>query len=122
MSVFVAQGDTVTAGQAIARIDPLDMALSETSARTQLAAAQAELDFNEADFRRFQELHQKGSFPALRLTGVVHSSLLLAHGLKRRQINWGTSHFVRLSPGELPRCWSSRVRQSRHDRLQRSFH
>jgi multidrug efflux pump subunit AcrA (membrane-fusion protein) len=60
MSVFVAQGDTVTAGQAIARIDPLDMALSETSARTQLAAAQAELDFNEADFRRFQELHQKG--------------------------------------------------------------
>ncbi len=60
MSVLVTQGDTVIAGQAIARIDPSDMALSETSARTQLAAAQAELDFNEADFRRFSELHQKG--------------------------------------------------------------
>ncbi|MEN9771963.1 MAG: hypothetical protein RJA58_606 [Pseudomonadota bacterium] len=60
MSVLVAQGDTVTAGQAIARIDPSDMALSETSARTQLAAAQAELDFNEADFRRFSDLYQKG--------------------------------------------------------------
>ncbi len=60
MSVLVTQGDHVIAGQAIARIDPLDMALSETSARTQLAAAQAELDFNEADFRRFSDLHQKG--------------------------------------------------------------
>ncbi len=60
MSVLVAQGDSVVAGQAIARIDPLDMALSETAARTQLAAAQAELDFNEADFRRFSDLHQKG--------------------------------------------------------------
>ncbi len=60
MSVLVTQGDMVTSGQAIARIDPIDMALSETSARTQLAAAQAELEFNEADFRRFQELHQKG--------------------------------------------------------------
>lgn len=60
MSVLVTQGDRVTPGQAIARIDPVDMALSETSARTQLAAAQAELEFNEADFRRFQELHQKG--------------------------------------------------------------
>jgi len=60
LSVMVMRGDVVAAGQAVARLDPTDLALSESSARTQFVAAQAELESAEADFKRYQGLYDKG--------------------------------------------------------------
>ena len=60
LAVLVQEGDTVSDGQALARLDPVDMALSESSARTQFIAAQAERDAAEANFQRFADLRQKG--------------------------------------------------------------
>lgn len=64
MTILVKVGDTVSEGQALARLDPTDLALSESSAKVQLQAAQAELNAAEADFRRYSELHQKGFISA----------------------------------------------------------
>ena len=64
LSILVNSGQSVIAGQAIARLDPQDAALSESSARTQFLAAQAELAAAEAEFGRYQELHQKGFISA----------------------------------------------------------
>ena len=64
MALLVKVGDTVAEGKALARLDPTDLALSESSARVQLKAAQAELDAAEADFRRYNDLHQKGFISA----------------------------------------------------------
>ena len=58
--LLVKEGDAVSAGQALARLDPADLSLSESSARLQMSAAQAELDAAEADFKRFDALHQQG--------------------------------------------------------------
>ena len=58
--LLVKEGDAVSAGQALARLDPADLSLSESSARLQMTAAQAELDAAEADFKRFDALHQQG--------------------------------------------------------------
>lgn len=60
ISVLVSEGSQVSPGQAVARLDPLDLVLSESSSRVQLAAAQAELESAEADFNRFAELRAKG--------------------------------------------------------------
>lgn len=60
IAVLVRPGDAVAEGQALARLDPADMSLSESSARVQLAAAEAQRDAAEAAFRRFAELRQKG--------------------------------------------------------------
>ena len=60
LAVLVQEGDVVSDGQALARLDPLDMALSESSARTQLVSAQSERDAAEANFQRFADLRQKG--------------------------------------------------------------
>lgn len=64
MAVLVRTGDKVAPGQALMRLDPRDLALSESSARSQLAAAQAELAAAEADFRRYTDLHAKGFISA----------------------------------------------------------
>jgi multidrug efflux pump subunit AcrA (membrane-fusion protein) len=60
MAVMAAPGDEVKSGQALARLDPRDLALSESSAKVQFDAAQAELEFSESDFRRYADLHAKG--------------------------------------------------------------
>ena len=60
MALLVSVGEQVNAGQALARLDPSDLALSESSARVQLSAAQAELGAAEADFKRYAELYEKG--------------------------------------------------------------
>ena len=60
MALLVSVGEQVNAGQALARLDPSDLALSESSARVQLTAAQAELGAAEADFKRYAELYEKG--------------------------------------------------------------
>jgi multidrug efflux pump subunit AcrA (membrane-fusion protein) len=60
IAVLVKVGESVAEGQALARLDPSDLALSESSANVQLHAAQAELNVAESDFRRYSELHQRG--------------------------------------------------------------
>ena len=60
MALLVSAGEQVSAGQALARLDPSDLALSESSARVQLSAAQAELGAAEADLKRYAELYEKG--------------------------------------------------------------
>lgn len=60
IALMVTVGDQVQAGQALARLDPRDLALSESSAKTQFDAARAELDFAESDFKRYADLFAKG--------------------------------------------------------------
>lgn len=53
-------GDTVRPGQALAQLDARDLRLGEDGARAALSAAQADLDRNEADLKRFRDLHEQG--------------------------------------------------------------
>lgn len=60
ISVLVTEGERVQSGQTLARLDPRDLALAESSAKAQFDAARAELDFAESDFRRYAGLFAKG--------------------------------------------------------------
>lgn len=60
MTVLVGQGERVSTGQALARLDPSNLSLAESSARIQYNAALAELEFAESDFQRYVELFRKG--------------------------------------------------------------
>lgn len=53
-------GDVVKAGQALAEIDPGDLRLGQDAARASLSAAQAQLAFAEAEFKRFAALREQG--------------------------------------------------------------
>jgi membrane fusion protein, multidrug efflux system len=53
-------GDTVKAGQVLARLDPQDLRLAQDAARAGVAAAQANVDQAQADLRRFKELKDQG--------------------------------------------------------------
>ncbi len=53
-------GDMVKAGQALAEIDPVDLRLGQDAARAALAAAQAQLAFAEAEFKRYATLRAQG--------------------------------------------------------------
>ncbi len=53
-------GDTVRPGQALAQLDARDLRLGEEGARAALSAAQADLDRNEADLKRFRDLREQG--------------------------------------------------------------
>lgn len=53
-------GQSVRAGQVLARLDPQDLKLGEEAASAALTAARANLELARADFRRFQELLDKG--------------------------------------------------------------
>lgn len=57
-------GDRVRAGQVLARLDPQDLKLGQQNAQAAQAAAQANLDLAEADFKRFQELRSQGFISA----------------------------------------------------------
>ena len=52
-------GQHVSAGQALAQLDPQDFKLSVDAARAQLAAAVANRDLAAADFKRYKELRDK---------------------------------------------------------------
>jgi membrane fusion protein, multidrug efflux system len=49
-------GDAVTAGQALAQLDPQDLNLGQEAARAWVASAQAAFDQSAADLKRYQEL------------------------------------------------------------------
>ncbi|MDI1245170.1 MAG: efflux RND transporter periplasmic adaptor subunit, partial [Rhodoferax sp.] len=53
---LVEPGQTVKAGQLLARLDPQDLKLAADAARAQLAAAQTNLALADADLRRYQAL------------------------------------------------------------------
>lgn len=60
-------GDVVKAGQALAEIDPGDLRLGQESARAALGAAQAQLAFNEAEFKRYVALREQGFISGVEL-------------------------------------------------------
>lgn len=60
-------GDSVKAGQVLARLDPRDLRLGEDSARAALSSAQASHDLAAADYKRYQELLAQGFISAAEL-------------------------------------------------------
>jgi multidrug efflux system membrane fusion protein len=52
-------GQRVHKGQALAKLDPRDYALAQTSAESQVVAAQADVEVAQAELRRYQELRTK---------------------------------------------------------------
>ncbi len=50
-------GQTVKAGEVLARLDAQDLALAQTAARAQLDAARTDLALAEADFARYRDLY-----------------------------------------------------------------
>ncbi len=60
-------GDVVKAGQALAEIDPGDLRLGQEAARASLAAAQAQLAFAEAEFKRYATLRAQGFISGVEL-------------------------------------------------------
>ena len=53
-------GQAVRAGQVLARLDPRDLQIGQEAARAALAAARAQLEVAESDFRRFVALREQG--------------------------------------------------------------
>ena len=60
-------GQHVSAGQALAQLDPQDFKLSVDAARAQLAAAVANRDLAAADFKRFKDLREQNFISAAEL-------------------------------------------------------
>jgi RND family efflux transporter MFP subunit len=63
----VGLGDTVRAGQVLARLDPQDLALGQQAAQSALDAARVNADQAHADFKRFRELRDQGFISAAEL-------------------------------------------------------
>lgn len=53
-------GQTVRAGQVLARLDPQDLRLGQEAARAAQASAQAQLEVAESEFQRFVALRERG--------------------------------------------------------------
>ena len=60
-------GDTVKAGQTLAQLDGADLKYGQDAARSALAAAEAQLAFSEAEFKRYKELRDQGFISGLEL-------------------------------------------------------
>lgn len=60
MARSVSLGDTVRAGQVLARLDAQDLKLGQDAARAALASAQSQLELAQADHRRYKELRDQG--------------------------------------------------------------
>ena len=56
---LIKNGEFIKAGQTILRLDPRDIRLSDSAARTQFEAAKASLKARKLDFERFNELKTK---------------------------------------------------------------
>ncbi len=57
-------GDRVTAGQALAQVDPADLRFGQDAARAALAAAQVNYDQTAIDYKRYQDLRAQGFISA----------------------------------------------------------
>jgi len=57
-------GDRVTAGQALAQVDPSDLRFGQDAARAALSAAQVNYDQTAIDFKRYQDLRAQGFISA----------------------------------------------------------
>lgn len=66
-SRLVDAGDSVKAGQVLARLDAQDLHLGQDAAQAALLAAKANLDVTEAEFKRNQELRAQGFISSLEL-------------------------------------------------------
>lgn len=53
-------GARVKAGQALARLDPTDVALQAEASNAAVAAARTEADYAQAEYERFRNLHEQG--------------------------------------------------------------
>jgi RND family efflux transporter MFP subunit len=60
-------GESVKAGQLLARLDPSDLRLGQDAARSGLEAAQVNADQASADFKRFKTLYEQGFISAAEL-------------------------------------------------------
>lgn len=60
-------GQRVSAGQVLARLDPTDLQLAQTSAQAALRSAESALALSRAEFERFQSLRVQGFISALEL-------------------------------------------------------
>jgi RND family efflux transporter MFP subunit len=60
-------GDTVKAGQVLARLDPMDLKLGQDAARSGFEAARVNADQASADYKRFKELRDQGFISAAEL-------------------------------------------------------
>lgn len=92
----VEAGQRVHKGDVLARLDPRDYALAQSSAESQVAAAQADLEVAQAEYRRYQELRGKNFVSELdldrkrvaaaaaeaRLTGVKSGAALESNRLE----------------------------------------
>lgn len=57
---LVEAGDVVKAGQTLALLDGQDLKLGQDAAQAALAAARANLEWSEAEFKRYRELRDQG--------------------------------------------------------------
>jgi membrane fusion protein, multidrug efflux system len=57
---LVEVGQRVKAGELLAQLDPQDLALAASAARSQVSAAQTQADLAQADFKRFKDLRDQG--------------------------------------------------------------
>jgi membrane fusion protein, multidrug efflux system len=67
VSRSVELGDTVKAGQVLARLDPMDLKLGQDAARSGFEAARVNADQASADYKRFRELRDQGFISAAEL-------------------------------------------------------
>jgi membrane fusion protein, multidrug efflux system len=67
VSRAVELGNTVKAGQVLARLDPMDLKLSQDAARSGFEAARVSADQASADYKRFKELRDQGFISAAEL-------------------------------------------------------
>lgn len=67
MTREVELGQAVRAGQVLARLDPNDLALSQQVAQAALQAATVQWTQAQADFQRYQSLHEQGFISAAEL-------------------------------------------------------
>ena len=67
VSRTVELGDTVKAGQVLARLDPMDLKLGQEAARSGFEAARVTAEQAAADYKRFRELRDQGFISAAEL-------------------------------------------------------
>jgi multidrug efflux system membrane fusion protein len=67
ISRAAALGDTVRAGQVLARLDPLDLQLGQEAARSAVQSARVNHEQALADFKRFKDLRDQGFISAAEL-------------------------------------------------------